>query len=39
MFTGTRLGVGPVEPGDGLEGRIAGVGEISVSIAPSKAVP
>ena len=39
IFTGTPEGVGPVEPGDRLEGRIAGVGEISVSIAPSKAAP
>ena len=39
IFTGTPEGVGPVEPGDQLEGRIAGVGEIGASIAPPKAAP
>jgi fumarylpyruvate hydrolase len=33
LFTGTPSGVGPVSRGDTLHGGIAGVGEISVSIA------
>ena len=32
IYTGTPDGVGPVVPGDRLEGRIAGVGEISLTI-------
>jgi len=32
IFTGTPEGVGPVKPGDQLEGSIAGVGTISLSI-------
>ncbi len=35
IFTGTPEGVGPVEPGDRLEGRIDGVGEIALTIAPA----
>ena len=34
IFTGTPEGVGPVKPGDVLEGRIEGVGTISLTIAP-----
>jgi len=30
IMTGTPAGVGPVAPGDVLEGRVAGVGEVSV---------
>jgi len=33
IFTGTPEGVGPVQPGDRLEGTIAGVGDISLTIA------
>lgn len=36
IFTGTPEGVGPLEPGDRLEGSIAGVGEISLSIGPAE---
>jgi fumarylpyruvate hydrolase len=32
IFTGTPAGVGPVAPGDLLEGSIAGVGDLSVTI-------
>jgi fumarylpyruvate hydrolase len=32
IFTGTPAGVGPVAPGDRLEGSIEGVGELSVTI-------
>jgi fumarylpyruvate hydrolase len=32
IFTGTPAGVGPVSPGDVLEGSIGGVGELSVRI-------
>jgi fumarylpyruvate hydrolase len=32
IFTGTPAGVGPVQPGDQLEGSIAGVGALSVAI-------
>ncbi len=34
IMTGTPAGVGAVNPGDRLEGRIAGVGSISVSYRP-----
>ena len=34
IFTGTPEGVGPVKPGDVLEGRIEGVGTIALTIAP-----
>ena len=33
IFTGTPAGVGPVRPGDLLEGRIEGVGDVRVRIA------
>jgi fumarylpyruvate hydrolase len=33
IYTGTPAGVGPVRPGDRLQGAIAGVGEISLTIA------
>jgi fumarylpyruvate hydrolase len=35
IFTGTPEGVGPVQPGDRLEGRVAGVGEIRLVIGPA----
>mgnify|MGYP001806113490 CR=1 FL=1 len=33
LYTGTPEGVGPVKPGDRLEGSIAGVGQLNVTIA------
>lgn len=33
IYTGTPAGVGPVKPGDKLQGAIDGIGEISISIA------
>jgi fumarylpyruvate hydrolase len=35
VFTGTPEGVGPVLPGDRIDGRIEGVGEIRLHIAPA----
>ena len=32
IFTGTPQGVGPVQPGDHLEGGIDGVGTVSVTV-------
>jgi fumarylpyruvate hydrolase len=34
IFTGTPEGVGPVKPGDQLEGKIEGVGTITLTIGP-----
>jgi fumarylpyruvate hydrolase len=34
IFTGTPEGVGPLQPGDRIEGRIEGVGTISMSVGP-----
>jgi fumarylpyruvate hydrolase len=36
IFTGTPAGVGPVQPGDRLDGAIEGVGGISVAIGPAE---
>ena len=36
IFTGTPAGVGPVAPGDVLEGSIEGVGVLSVTIGPAQ---
>jgi len=36
IFTGTPEGVGPVKPGDRLEGWIEGVGTIALTIGPSE---
>jgi fumarylpyruvate hydrolase len=36
VFTGTPAGVGPVYPGDRLEGAIDGLGELRVSIGPRR---
>ncbi len=36
IFTGTPEGVGSVRPGDRLEGRIEGVGEIALAIGPAE---
>jgi len=35
IFTGTPEGVGPVQPGDRLDGSIAGVGTIAIGIGPA----
>ena len=34
VFTGTPAGVGPVEPGDNLRGRIQGLIDLELTIAP-----
>lgn len=36
IFTGTPAGVGPVKPGDVLEGTIEGVGELTITIGPAE---
>ncbi|MEJ8849837.1 fumarylacetoacetate hydrolase family protein [Variovorax rhizosphaerae] len=36
IFTGTPEGVGPLQPGDRIEGRVAGVGEIALTIGPAE---
>ena len=36
IFTGTPEGVGPVVPGDRIDGRIDGVGEIALHIGPAR---
>ena len=36
IYTGTPEGVGPVKPGDALEGTIAGVGTITLTIGPAE---
>jgi fumarylpyruvate hydrolase len=36
IFTGTPEGVGPLQPGDGIEGWVEGVGEISLTIGPAE---
>ena len=35
IFSGTPAGVGPVKPGDELEARVDGVGELRVKIVPA----
>jgi fumarylpyruvate hydrolase len=34
IFTGTPEGVGPLQPGDHIEGRVEGVGAISLTVGP-----
>jgi fumarylpyruvate hydrolase len=36
IFTGTPAGVGPVAPGDSLEGEIAGIGALTLNIGPAE---
>jgi fumarylpyruvate hydrolase len=36
IFTGTPEGVGPLQPGDRIDGRVAGVGEITLTIGPAE---
>ena len=35
IFTGTPEGVGPLQPGDRIDGRIEGVGEIVLHVGPA----
>jgi len=35
IFTGTPEGVGPLQPGDVIEGSVEGVGEISLTVGPA----
>jgi fumarylpyruvate hydrolase len=35
IFSGTPAGVGPIKPGDELDARIDGVGELKVKIVPA----
>ncbi|SEB20480.1 fumarylacetoacetate hydrolase family protein [Variovorax sp. YR216] len=37
IFTGTPEGVGPVKPGDHIEGHVAGVGSIVLNVGPEHA--
>ena len=36
IFTGTPEGVGPLQPGDRIEGRVDGVGTISLTVGPAE---
>jgi fumarylpyruvate hydrolase len=36
IYTGTPEGVGPVQPGDRIDGRVAGVGEIVLHIGAAE---
>src|SRR4030095_9225236 len=36
IFTGTHEGVGPLQPGDRIEGRVEGVGAISLTVGPAE---
>lgn len=36
IFTGTPEGVGPLQPGDRIEGSVAGVGSISLNVGPAE---
>jgi len=36
IFTGTPEGVGPLQPGDLIEGSVVGVGEITLKIGPAE---
>jgi fumarylpyruvate hydrolase len=37
IFTGTPAGVGPIQAGDRLEGKLAGVGAVTITIGPTAA--
>ena len=37
VFTGTPEGVGPLQPGDHVQGSVAGVGQISLHVGPPQA--
>ena len=34
VFTGTPVGVGPLQPGDAVEGGVAGIGQFSMTVQP-----
>ncbi len=36
IFTGTPEGVGPLQPGDRVEGRVDGVGTIALTVGPAQ---
>jgi fumarylpyruvate hydrolase len=36
IFTGTPEGVGPLQPGDRIDGRVEGVGTIALTIGPAE---
>jgi fumarylpyruvate hydrolase len=36
IFTGTPEGVGPLQPGDRIEGRVDGVGTIALTVGPAE---
>ena len=36
IFTGTPEGVGPLRPGDQIEGRVDGVGTIALAVGPAE---
>jgi len=36
IFTGTPEGVGALQPGDKIEGHVAGVGEIALTVGPAE---
>ncbi len=36
IFTGTPEGVGPLQPGDHIEGRVEGVGTITLTVGPAE---
>jgi fumarylpyruvate hydrolase len=36
IFTGTPEGVGPLQPGDRIEGRVEGVGTIALTVGPAE---
>jgi fumarylpyruvate hydrolase len=36
IFTGTPEGVGPLQPGDRIEGRVEGVGSIALNVGPAE---
>ena len=36
IFTGTPEGVGPLQPGDRIDGSVAGVGEITLTVGPAE---
>ena len=36
IFTGTPEGVGALQPGDKIDGRVAGVGEIALTVGPAE---
>ena len=39
VFTGTPVGVGPLQPGDAVEGGVAGIGQFCMSVGRAAALP